>query len=507
MTERDPRIAAAARARDAADWPTARRLYAEALARAPQSAELALELSLCALHTADAGEAMRLASSVRDRAFLGRAAIIRGKIRQLAGHLDAAADEFERGLADPVTPKILRRPVAVTLADLALNQFGDPVRAADLLHTLYETSPDKAAEARLIADMYLGRRRGAALAKAFVAHARAHIAAEPAAQRPRRRRRAARRRPVIGLLSPSLFATPIGFLTLGALKPLAEKADLVFFDRRPRKDWLADALHETARSWIDVSRLGAAALADQLRSADLDAVVDCGGWTDLPALTALSMRPCARQFKWVGGQALTTGLDCFDGFLTDVRQVPKVSERQYVEPIRRFSISYVTYTTPPYFDFIAGRQQAQRAAPRARDRAYALVSNPAKISPETIRFVKSLRPKRLWLIDSRWRFERTRAHLLPALGAAARHIECITPKGHRDYLETLRDLPAQFIDTRPYTMGLTAIELLLLGKTIVGPPRRRGGLMYERHSLGHERAERFDHYATQAAELLRWCRG
>jgi len=516
MTQLPSRLAAAARARDAQDWATARRLYGEALAATPGSAEITLELAVCALATADASEALRLAATVTDPAFVGRAALLRGKICQLAGHIDVAAGEYERGLADPQTPPDMRRPAAMALAELTLNQFGDPARAEGILQTLQESSPDKAAEATLIADMYLGRYRGAALAERFIAHAQRHIAAPEARPRtdptasPRATRkpraRPARRRTLIGVLSPSLFATPVGFLTLGAFESLAAQADLVFFDRRPRKDWVSEGLRATAKSWHDVSKLGYQALANELREAELDAVIDCGGWTDVSALTALSLRPCPRQFKWVGGQALTTGLDCFDGFLTDERQVPKSSEGSYIEPIKRFSTSYVTYVPPPYFDYVAGQQQAQASLPKAREQVYALVSNPAKIGPETIEFVKSLRPKKLWLVDTRWRHARTRAHLLPALTETADTVEYLTPTGHREYLETLRDLPATFIDTRPYNMGLTAIELLLLGKPIVGPPRRPGGLMYERHSFGHERATRFDHYDTQAAELLQWCR-
>jgi len=503
-----PLSLAAARARDAQDWVTARRLYQDALSETPGSAELTLELAMCALAQADASEALRLAASITDPAFRGRAALLRGKICQLAGHLDAAAGEYERGLADPATPSELRQPAAATLAELTLNQFGDPERAASLLQALQDSNPAKAAEATLIADMYLGRCRGAALAKRFTEHAQRHIAAPeaPARNPSARRPPPARRRPRIGVVSPSLFATPVGFLTLGAFEGLASEAELVFFDRRPRKDWVAEGFRATATDWRDVSKLDAAALADDLRAAELDALIDCGGWTDLPTLTALSLRPCPRQFKWVGGQALTTGLDCFDGFLTDDRQVPKASEAFYIEPVKRFSTSYVTYVPPPYFDYVAGQQKAASILPKERDRVYALVSNPAKISPETVEFVKSLRPKQLWLVDSRWRHARTRAHLLPALAEAADKVDYLTPASHREYLETLRDLPATFIDTRPYTMGMTAIELLLLGKPIVGPPRKPGGLMYERHSFGHERSTRFDHYDTQAAELLQWCR-
>lgn len=506
MAAGSPTLAAAARARDAEDWNTARRLYAAALSESPKTAEITLELAICTLRTGDVKEALRLSSSVRDPHYLGRAAIISGRTLHAAGEIDLAADQYEIGVNDTATSLRVRSAAITTLGDLMLNQFGDPARAAALYAMVKRGYPAKANEARLITDMYLGRRRGAALARAFVQHAKQYIATAPTrGRRPRPIRR--RRRLRIGLLSPSWFATPIGFLTLGALRPLSRNAELIFFDRRPQKDWLSNELREIAAAWHDVSLEDTATLARTLEYAELDALIDCGGWTDLAALAALSMRPCPLQLKWVGGQALTTGLECFEGFLTDIRQVPRAAESLYTEPIKRFAQSYVTYTPPPYFDYVDGQRRSLAQRISVRERVYALVSNPAKISPETLKFVGKLHPKKLLLIDSRWRFAHTRAHLSPALERLADQVEYLTPKGHRDYLETLRDTRATFIDTRPYSMGLTAIELLLLAKPIVAPPARAGALMYERHCLGHLKAERFDHYAVQAAQLLKWCGG
>jgi predicted O-linked N-acetylglucosamine transferase (SPINDLY family) len=295
-----------------------------------------------------------------------------------------------------------------------------------------------------------------------------------------------------------LGATPVGFLTLGAFQTLSEKAELIFFDRSNGfKDWLAQGFRESAQDWVACHGLDPRALADQMRDKDLHAVIDCGGWTDIDALRALSLRPVTRQFKWVGGQALTTGLDCFDGYLADRWQVPKSSESLYREPIRRFEGPYITYVPPPYFKFSRGAN--------AKPGVYALVSNPAKISASTLTYLKRLKPKRLLMIDHRWRYQHTRDRFMRTLQSIADSVEFIVPNSHAEYLETLKAAPATFVDTRPYSMGLTAIELLLMGKPIVGPRPRSISLMCERHSLGHQSTEDFAGYRAQAAQLLQWC--
>jgi hypothetical protein len=54
-------------------------------------------------------------------------------------------------------------------------------------------------------------------------------------------------------------------------------------------------------------------------------------------------------------------------------------------------------------------------------------------------------------------------------------------------------------------MGLSAIELSLLGKHVLAAPRSSSALMCERHCVAHLGAKRFDHHQALSAQLLGWC--
>jgi predicted O-linked N-acetylglucosamine transferase (SPINDLY family) len=486
------------------DFESALRLLEQHLEHSPSDSAARVDLSLCHLSLKNPTQALRHASATIAGPESLRARLIKAKALRALQRMDAAAQELRATLSSKKLPIDLRLSAAAELSDLCLNLFGDPEGAANVLgQTRHASLKERAAETRLLSELYLGRHDTASLAMAFTRHARKYLDVGVAKKATARRTGHSSNtrvvgRPRIGIISPSLGATPVGFLTLGALQVLSEKADLIFFDRSPGyRDWLAQGFRQSASEWIACSAMKPSSLANQLAQSDLDALIDCGGWTDMDALRALSMRPAPRQFKWVGGQALTTGLDCFDGFLTDRWQVPKASERLYREPILRFEGPYVTYVPPPYF--------TMGKAAKAKSGVYALVSNPAKISPSTLNYVKRLKPKRLLMIDHRWRYQHTRDRFLATLKDLASNVEFIVPNGHREYLETLRDAPATFIDTRPYSMGLTAIELLLMGKTIVGAKPPSLALMCERHRFGHQQTTDFAGYAAQASQLYEWC--
>jgi predicted O-linked N-acetylglucosamine transferase (SPINDLY family) len=52
-------------------------------------------------------------------------------------------------------------------------------------------------------------------------------------------------------------------------------------------------------------------------------------------LRAISTKPAARMYKWVGGQSITTGLRAFDGWLSDAEQTPAGFEPWFTEPLLR----------------------------------------------------------------------------------------------------------------------------------------------------------------------------
>lgn len=514
MNALQQQLVAAQRAREARDYATARQIYHQCLDFAPRSGEIGLQIALCSLALREPHEALKYVRGAATPAQKGRAALIESRAHRDLGDLDATHDALEKALDYPDLAPELTQTAARTLAELKLNSFGDPTGASLVLSSHSRVLGDGVAqEGQLIAWLYTGECSRKTLVREVREHAQQFIAAPAATSsptahspHPTTRRGTTQRRLRIGVISPSLHATPVGFLTLGALTVLRDEAELIFFDRRSKKDWVSESFQHIAHEWHSVEGVGSAELYDRLCQQRLDALIDCGGWTDIEALRAISRRPAPKQFKWVGGQSFTTGLDCFDGFLADTWQVPKACESLYTEPVLRFKSSYITYYPPEYFDYFEAQRITAKYALRTRDRIYAIASNPAKISAKTIAFLETLKPKKLILIDHRWRFKQTRHQLEAALRAVTPNLEFLTPMGHLAYLRTLRDTAATFVDTTPYSMGLSAIELLLMGKDIISPPIPPVGIMAERHSFGHRKTRQFDEYESQAQQLLAWCR-
>jgi hypothetical protein len=133
------------------------------------------------------------------------------------------------------------------------------------------------------------------------------------------------------------------------------------------------------------------------------------------------------------------------------------------------------------------------------------VSNPAKIGPRMRTRLDELQPQKLYLVDGRWRHGHARRTVERWLGPWSSRAEFISPDHHPHYLDVLSQLDATVIDTEPYSMGLTAIELRLLGKRILTYSRGTVGTMSEFHCGAHLAAVGFDHYQLQADEILKWC--
>jgi predicted O-linked N-acetylglucosamine transferase (SPINDLY family) len=295
------------------------------------------------------------------------------------------------------------------------------------------------------------------------------------------------------LLSPQFTASPVYYFTFGALRLLSEEVDLIFFNRGDRQDWATQAFQSVAHDWID-SRSGTAEqLAQVLKSQEVDVLLDLGGWMDPVGLRALSSKPVARQFKWVGGQSATTGLRVFDGFISDRGQTPVGSDALYTEPLINLKNGYVSYTAPPYLPEPGKR-------PRSSEIALGVISNPAKISRAFLQDLARRLPvwsarvreerKRLKIlfIEQRFRQASVRARIEaafdPAINgglASSVELEFHTPAGHQEFLASVAALDG-IIDTWPYSGGLTTVEGLAMGV----PTYWRGGMLFcERHTQAH----------------------
>ncbi len=297
------------------------------------------------------------------------------------------------------------------------------------------------------------------------------------------------RRLRIGLLSPQFFVSPVYFFTIGILQQLAGVADLYFFVRGEKQDWATQAFQSIATEWVNVVSLEPSQLADHLRRYRLDLLLDLGGWMDPYALQALSLRPVAKQYKWVGGQSITTGLlATFDGFITDDWQTPKGSDELYSEPLLRLKTGYVTYTPPPYLP----TPIVSPTESTTRPRQLGIIANPAKLSRHFLSDLlqrcqtwvtetSDLRPFQLHFIDKRYQQEQLQRRIKGVLAQAGVELRFTAPRSHLEYLQTVAQLDAM-IDTYPYSGGLTTMEALILGV----PCYTVGGLLFcERHTVAH----------------------
>ncbi|WP_404713049.1 tetratricopeptide repeat protein [Sphingomonas sp. MMS24-J13] len=458
-------LAAQAR-RDAGQWEQAARLFRRAEMLAPGAADIKHNLALVCFAKGD---------PLGARAAAERAVRLKPELWQ--SH--ALLARLYQGAGDPGGAEIAWRTVLkhspgngtalLGLADLTMNEFADPVATIALVEPLAH-NPAFAADAELttlMALLYHGGISAEALSARLIAFSRANLRLP---QLPQRRPRAGRRR--IGIMSPFLSASPAYYLAYSGLQALAQAHDLIFFTRGTRFDWATERLRALGQ-WIEAAHVEPGQLAQRIADADIDVLIDMGGWSDVPGLKALSARPAPRIYKWVGGQSATTGLDMIDGWIGDGWQCPPGVEALYAEPIVNIAGGYVDYSPP---DMLA----AHAGLPK---RGVALVGNPAKIGEATFANWPS-GVDRVILIDRRYAHPRVRDRITELLARHAIAVDrIVTPPNHEAYLRAIGGCEA-IVNTQPYAAGLTAVEALALGVKLLsgGVP---GGLFCARHHLSH----------------------
>lgn len=479
-------LAAARQQRDAGAWQAGARLYATALQQDPGSAEIRHNLALCHIGMGGLDRALQLTTeALAQRPDLWQSGLLQAKIFRARGETEST----EGALRGVLRHAPGNGHALLGLADIEMNEYGDAYGAISRVAPLV-SDPAHAREAeltRLMAGLYDRDEDDATLSARLRDFARRHLTLPgfrfqpPAAARAPISRDNDNGRPRVALLSPLFCAGPVYYFTIGALRLLARDVDLVFLNRGMRQDWATRAFRAIGKEWHELAHVSAENLANFIKAQAIDVLFDLGGWMDPIGMTALTVRPAPRQYKWVGGQSATTGLDCFDGFITDAEQSPAGSEALHSEPLIRLSGGYVSYEP----DFDPGDIALPDPADAARS-GFGVIGNPAKISRAFLAHLAMLLDDSVatdvLLIDRRYRYPAARrriAEAMPARHRARLHFEA--PEGHRAYLAAIRR-PARLIDTFPYNGGLTTVEAMMLSKPI---EFRSGQLFASRHSMSH----------------------
>ena len=446
-------------------WPESTQYFGLAAQRNPSHAGVWHNLGLSLLALGKAKPA--LAACERAYALnpaLWQSRLIQGKAQKMLGQLLAADACF----ADVMQADPTNGAARVARADLAMNTFGLPLQAVELVrHLLGSTEHGEDAElTTLMASLYDRDESAEALNTRIISFSRRVLrldAAQVLAGQPVQGT-AQRQRPRVGLLSPLFCVSPVYFLTIAGWQQVAKGSDIVVFNRGHKADWATEIFKGLASEWHNVQEMDAVRLAQAMHAADLDVLYDLGGWMDPVGLKALSVKPAKQMFKWVGGQSVTTGLDNFDGWIGDEGQSPKRLQHLYTEPLVNIEGGYATYTPPDYLP----------PTPKRKSDVPVVFSNPAKVSRAFLAELQAM-PGKKCFVHRQFQYPQARARVEEALGAA--NVEFVLPNSHKEALEVLGQHQVM-MDTFPYSSGLTAREAHAMGVRVQA---KVGTLFCERH--------------------------
>ena len=469
MNALDTLLAEAKLARDSAKWSLGVMLYSKANLLMPDAWQIAHNRGLCFLGAGRFKEAINDAKkALALKPDLWQSAIILAKSQQALGLMEEADNAY---------PAVLRssigNPSAILgRAHLALNQFGDPLAASALVEPLLKHD-DYLMDAELTQlmaslydrDLHIDASTLSATAKHF---AQQHLQLADQNKRSKKKGKQLTKRPRVGLLSNAFCTSPVYFLTIFGWQHVAKGCDISIFNRGHTKDWATDAFKSLATEWHEVQHMPALELAKTIADNKIDVLYDLGGWMDPVGLQALSLNPAAQQFKWVGGQSITTGLNCFAGWIGDEMQSPQQLQGLYTEPLINIPGAYATYTAPSYLPKIA----------TSKSRTPCVFSNPAKISRQFLQHLQSVPGKKIF-IHRQFKYARVQERIRSILGNAC---EFVCPESHEEALRVLNS-HAVMIDTFPYTSGLTAYEATALGVQV--QVSHIGQLFCERHTAAY----------------------
>lgn len=468
------------RLRQAGQWADALLAYRSLPRPVAQLADIQHNMALCCLNLADhAGVLAHARAALSTRPDAPATRLLQAKAER---QLDSQSPRPQQTLLDLVR-RLDEKPhrnmtalehtvmghARLDLAEIALNLDCDAVRSAQWVEPLLgqPAFAERAHLSHIIASLYSRDESDERFHQRVLDFASRHLQA-PAQASGQPARRRVRSRPRVGIVSPMLHASPLFFLCGEALKALSTTHDLVFFSRGRKSDWATEVLRGISTEWHAAAGWDTAALYRHEFSAELDVLLEMGGWMDPDSMRAANGRPAMRQFKWVGGQAMTSGLDCFDGFIADQWQIPRQAEWLYTEPIVRLKGGYVRFTPPP--DFEAASRRADKGV-------WGFIGNPVKVVADGVNTLQKAirahgRPACLRFIDRRYRHANV-VHRIEALfGQSGIPCEFLAPPTNAEFLEEVSRLSAM-IDTSPYSAGLTAREALGLGVPILSYPRSK----------------------------------
>ncbi|EIC20523.1 O-linked N-acetylglucosamine transferase, SPINDLY family protein [Thiorhodovibrio frisius] len=311
----------------------------------------------------------------------------------------------------------------------------------------------------------------------------------------------------IGYVSGDFHNHPVGYFLESVLKNHDHKKFSVHcYDTQGAQDDLTARLKRHAQVWRSLVGINDAGAAEQIRSDEIDILIDLSGHTAHNRLLVFAQRPAPVQVTWLGYFG-TTGLPTIDYILADRYVVTETDEQFFSEKIVRLPHSYLCFTPPTENVGIKPCRSARNFI------KFASFNNIAKLSDQTIwlwaQIILRVPNSQLVIRDKALGDATVRQRIIDRFaiqGVVQERLDIKPSLRREEYLESYNDVDISLSPT-PFGGGTTTAEALWMGVPVVC---LRGGTWVGRISesiiktvglrdLVAETEEEYIHIATSLA--------
>ncbi len=235
------------------------------------------------------------------------------------------------------------------------------------------------------------------------------------------------------------------------------------YNARKNFDNITKHIAATVENWRDISCLNDAKAAELIRNDEIDILFDMSGHTSGNRLRVAAYRPATVQISGVGYMN-STGLDCFDYFLSD-EICAEGSEKYFTEKIIRLPHSHICFESSTSLEI---------SPPPCLEKNFVTFGSFNQFSKVTDsmltvwkKILDAVPNSRLILKNKILETESGRDFARNRLKISGIEIERVEMRGlTKDYLREYDDVDIA-LDTFPYTGGVTTCEALYMGVPVV----------------------------------------
>ena len=276
---------------------------------------------------------------------------------------------------------------------------------------------------------------------------------------------------VVGLVSPDLYAHPVGVFLLPWLENHDRSAfRLIAYADSQRDDPIASRIRFAVDDWRGIAGLDDEAVAKLVAADQVDILIDLAGHTAGNRLKMFARRVAPLQVNWLGYSA-TTGVSTMDAMLIDAYTAPQGVEAHFTEQLFRLDGLRFCYTPPTYAPDVSPTPVQCNG-----HITFGSFNNLAKITPEVIEawaaILEAVPNARLVLKWKSLGDAETRKRLIAAFteyGVDGARIECRGWSRHRQMLAEYGDIDIA-LDPFPFSGGLTSCDSFFMGVPVLTLP-------------------------------------